>query len=69
MRKWLGRTVAGVALVLALGGCDDQDPGVEPSSDQPATTSNTLGQCPDGGPDATTPEAGCLGPGGSVLRP
>jgi hypothetical protein len=65
----LGPGFAGLALLLALAGCDEQDPGVEPSTDAPGTTSNTLGQCPEGGPDITTPEAGCLGPDGSVLRP
>ena len=60
------------AAVLALGACSDgQDPGLDPGlgGDQPGTTSNTLGQCPAGGPDATTPPAGCIGPNGQVLRP
>ncbi|HSP04667.1 MAG TPA: hypothetical protein VLR27_14240 [Acidimicrobiales bacterium] len=60
-----------VALVLVLGACEsDQDPGIDPGvTDGPAETSDTLGTCPAGGPDDTTPPAGCLGPDGSVLRP
>lgn len=59
-----------LALVLGLGACEsDQDPGVDPGGDEPTTTSNTLGQCPEGGPDDTTPAAGCIGSDGSVLRP
>lgn len=60
-----------LALVLALGACEsDQDPGLDPGLvEGPARTSDTLGSCPPGGPDATTPPAGCLGPDGSVLRP
>lgn len=65
------RGVAAVALVLVLAACEsDQDPGLDPGVvDAPAGTSDTLGTCPPGGPDATTPEAGCLGPDGSVQRP
>lgn len=67
------RRVAGLAVValLVLGGCEsDQDPGLDPGlTDGPAPTSDTLGACPPGGPDATTPPAGCLGPDGSVQRP
>ena len=65
---------AGTAALLALAllvsaGCDDgQDPGV-PAGDAPAQTSDTLGACPPGGPDATTPPAGCLGEDGRVQRP
>ena len=60
-----------LALAVTLGACEsDQDPGLDPGgADGPAQTSNTLGTCPPGGPDATTPAAGCLGPDGSVLRP
>ena len=59
-----------VAVVaLALAGCaDGQDPGLVPD-DGPARTSDTLGACPPGGPDATTPAAGCLDADGTVLRP
>ena len=61
-----------LAAVVALGACSDgQDPGLDPGlgGDQPGTTSNTLGQCPAGGPDETTPPAGCIGADGQVLRP
>lgn len=69
-RRRIARLLAAGALTLALAGCaDQQDPGLVESPDEPATTSNTLGQCPDDGPDATTPAAGCLGPDGQVLRP
>lgn len=67
------RRAAAVALglALALGACEsDQDPGLDPGVvDGPARTSDTLGSCPPGGPDETTPAAGCLGPDGAVLRP
>lgn len=60
-----------LAVVLAVAGCDSgQDPGLEPSRmEDTDRTSDTLGACPEGGPDATTPDAGCLGPDGSVQRP
>lgn len=59
-------------LIVALGACrDDQDPGLEipGQSDDHRPSSNTLPPCPDGGPDATTPDAGCLDDSGAVLRP
>lgn len=63
-----GRALA-LAVALVLGACNDgQDPGLEPQ-DPPAESSNTLGRCPAGGPDATTPPAGCLSDDGRVLRP
>lgn len=69
-RAPMRRCAAMVLALVAIAGCeDDQDPGFEPGGGQPATTSNTLGRCPPGGPDTTTPPAGCLGPDGSVLRP
>lgn len=62
--------VAAASVVACSDGQDPGlDPGVGPAGDQPGTTSNTLGQCPTGGPDATTPPAGCIGPEGQVLRP
>lgn len=62
--------VLGLVAALVVGACNaDQDPGLDPGTTGPAQTSNTLGACPPGGPDATTPPAGCLGPDGSVLRP
>lgn len=65
------RWLLAAAAVLALAGCEaDQDPGLDPGVvEGTARTSDTLGTCPPGGPDATTPDAGCLGPDGSVQRP
>lgn len=56
---------------LAVAACSDQDPGLDPSltpggDDAPPAT---LGPCPPGGPDDTTPAAGCLDDDGTVLRP
>lgn len=60
-----------VAVVIALAGAcgAEQDPGVPPSAGggAPSTTSRLLEPCPPGGPDATTPSAGCLGPDGAVI--
>lgn len=63
------RLLAGLLVVVA--GCSaGQDPGLTPSTDDgPTTTSKTLEPCPPGGPDATTPAAGCLADDGSVVRP
>lgn len=61
--------VAMVAMVMMVGCGTDQDPGLDPRPDAPATTSVTLAPCPSGGPDATTPAAGCLDPDGAVVRP
>lgn len=66
------RTVV-VVLALAAGvtACgSDQDPGVTPGNTTggPSTTSRLLGPCPPGGPDATTPAAGCLDEDGKVVR-
>jgi hypothetical protein len=61
-----------VALVVgATAACSSgQDPGVTPEPGTgPSTTSQLLQPCPDGGPDDTTPPAGCLDPAGNVLRP
>jgi hypothetical protein len=66
------RAVAVAALLMALAACGrDQDPGVVPTGPTtggPPTTSHLLGQCPPGGPDATTPPVGCLGADGKVLH-
>lgn len=68
MRRVLSGTV--VALALLAGSCaSDQDPGLDTDGDLPATTSDTLGTCPPGGPDETTPSAGCLDDDGRVVRP
>ncbi len=69
MKSPVVRAIAVAFALATLVACgDSQDPGLGPSGDRPASTSNTLGQCPDGGPDATTPAAGCIGPEGQVLR-
>ena len=58
-----------LAVILAVAGCGtDQDPSIDPGPDVPATTSVTLGACPDGGPDASTPAAGCLDESGRVIK-
>ena len=71
MRGRRAGTAAAAALLLSvLTGCTaEQDPGVPPADDGPVETSDTLGACPDGGPDATTPAAGCLDADGMVQRP
>ena len=57
------------AVVLSLAACgSEQDPGVD-GSGATRPSSQTLPPCPDGGPDATTPAAGCLDPDGEVVRP
>ena len=70
-RRAVARRAAVLLLVLAAAACEsDQDPGLDPGLvGGGAETSDTLGACPPGGPDATTPEAGCLGPDGTVQRP
>lgn len=66
----LVRSVSAALVALsALAGCGaQQDPGVPLAPAGPQITSVTLGPCPPGGPDATTPPAGCLDPDGNVLR-
>lgn len=70
------RRVAAMVAVVVLGALgtacsSDQDPGLTPegSTGGPTTTSHLLQACPPGGPDATTPSEGCLGPDGKVLLP
>lgn len=61
-----------VAAIVLTGACaSEQDPGVPASPDAsgPSTTSRVLEPCPPGGPDATTPSAGCLDEDGAVVRP
>ncbi len=57
--------------VVALAACAaDQEPELVPADGStPSTTSQTLEPCPPGGPDATTPAAGCLDEDGAVQRP
>jgi|GEM_PF-4857261 uncharacterized lipoprotein len=69
-----GRRLRGLAAALAvaaLAACaSDQEPELVPADDSTtATTSQALAPCPPGGPDATTPGAGCLDEDGTVLRP
>jgi len=65
------RLAAALILAALSAGCSsDQDPGLTPSTDAgPTTTSQTLQPCASGGPDATTPAAGCLDEQGGVVRP
>jgi hypothetical protein len=65
------RGLVAVLVAVAVAGCSaGQDPGVTPSTDPgPTTTSRALAPCPPGGPDATTPAAGCLDADGAVVRP
>ena len=66
------RRLAAVSLlVVGAAACSSgQDPGLTPGDPSaPSTTSQTLPPCPDGGPDATTPPAGCLDEDGAVVRP
>lgn len=65
------RRLAALALLVAIAACSSgQDPGLTPSTEAgPTTTSQTLQPCPPGGPDATTPAAGCLDDAGGVVRP
>jgi hypothetical protein len=59
-----------VALLAASACTEDDPPALDLDGvDVPVTTSDTLGTCPAGGPDATTPPAGCLSPDGQVQRP
>lgn len=64
----------GLALLLAVStmACtSDQAPEIVPAggSTTTPTTSRALSPCPPGGPDGTTPAAGCIGPDGAVQRP
>jgi hypothetical protein len=66
--------VALLTLSIAVAGCSSgQDPTFE--EDQPSgPTSSTepgrhLQACPPGGPDETTPPAGCLDDDGNVIYP
>lgn len=62
--------VAVLALGLTAASCTTDDPpALETDPDAPGITSDTLPDCPRGGPDGTTPQAGCIDPDGSVVRP
>lgn len=63
------KVVVAVLLTLGVAACSDsQDPGLERTPEQRGP-SNTLGECPADGPDATTPSAGCVDDSGQVVRP
>ena len=63
-------TLLAVALISLVACSSDQDPGLTPvTAGGTATTSRPLQPCPEGGPDATTPAAGCLDAEGRVVRP
>lgn len=65
--RWLAAAVAAVSLAACSA---DQEPEMLPVDDQTtATTSQVLQPCPPGGPDDTTPAAGCLDEDGTVQRP
>lgn len=59
-----------LALLVGAAGCSaGQDPEIAPpGGGGPSTTSRSLEPCPPGGPDASTPAAGCLDDDGSVRR-
>jgi hypothetical protein len=65
------RSLLALVLVLGSAACTaDQEPEIAPATGGgPSTTSSVLRPCPPGGPDATTPAAGCLGEDGAVERP
>jgi hypothetical protein len=59
----------GLLLTAGVAACgNDQNPGLDQptGSSGPTTTSHFLTRCPPGGPDATTPAAGCLDAQGRV---
>ena len=70
-RSELSSVVVSVLVAALLAGCSSaQDPSlVDDHPGGSVTTSHTLGTCPPGGPDATTPAAGCLDSQGRVQRP
>ena len=64
------RALLALALLVGAAGCAaGQDPEITPGTGGgPSTTSRALQPCPAGGPDATTPAAGCLDEDGAVQR-
>lgn len=66
-RMWVA--AASAVLAVSVGACSaDQAPELEPAEEGPTTTSRMLAPCPPDGPDATTPEPGCLDEDGVVQR-
>lgn len=65
--RWLAAAVAAASLTACSA---DQEPEMVPVEDpKTATTSQVLQPCPPGGPDASTPAAGCLDEDRTVQRP
>lgn len=65
----IGGVVAALVLAVSVAACSSgQEPELVPSDDGPTTTSRMLEACPPGGPDETTPPAGCLDDDGHVQR-
>lgn len=66
------RVAAAGLLVVALAACSSgQDPGLEQSpsgSTGPSDPPQLLEPCPPGGPDDTTPPAGCVDDDGNVVH-
>jgi len=72
-RRAVARVAVAAVLLVGVGACArDQDPGIEPtgsSVEGPTSPPRFPEACPPGGPDATTPAAGCVDPDGNILRP
>ncbi len=66
------RAALAVALLLGAAACaKDQDPGIPSAPTVEGQTTRPpqlLEECPPGGPDATTPPAGCVDEDGNVLH-
>jgi hypothetical protein len=72
LRRAVAAAAVGLLLTAGAAACgNDQSPGIDQptgTSDGTATTGHFLGPCPSGGPDATTPAAGCLDKDGHVVH-
>ena len=63
------RALLAAAFMLTVGCSAGQEPEIAPpAGGGPTTTSRSLEPCPFGGPNETTPPAGCLDEDGNVLR-
>ena len=68
----LAAAAVGLLLTVGAAACgNDQNPGLDQPSGSggPTTTGYYLRPCPPGGPDATTPAAGCTDAQGRVVHP